>query len=121
MTITDEGKQLRIEVSKLRPDKRRRYGADLRGRILGWVDRAVASGMLEVDCSRLLGIKGYRFTLWRRSKERPAKVERESLALVPIDSPPVPMASGLAFVTPSGYRVEGLGLDHIVALLRELA
>jgi hypothetical protein len=50
MTITDEAKQIRAEVGKLRPDKRRRYGDDLRRRILDWVGRAEAAGVPESEC-----------------------------------------------------------------------
>jgi hypothetical protein len=121
MTIADEGKQLRTEIAKLRPDKRRRYSAALRARILDWVDRAVAAGMLETECSKALCVKTWRFIMWRRSDERALKTESESLALVPIEAPLLPVASGLSLVAPSGYRIEGLALDQIVALLRELA
>jgi hypothetical protein len=44
MTLYDEGKLLRREVDKLRPDKRRRYPQELRQRILSWVERAMDEG-----------------------------------------------------------------------------
>jgi hypothetical protein len=116
MTILDEAKLIRAEVAKLRPDKRRRYPDELRARILDWVTRATAAGVFEHECSKAIGVKTWRFTTWRKM---PA-ARPESLALVPIET--APMASApLAVVTPSGYRVEGLALDQIVSLLRELA
>jgi hypothetical protein len=121
MTITDEGKQLRSEIAKLRPDKRRRYSAALRARILDWVGRAAASGMLESECSKAIGVKVWRFVMWRRFDERARKAGRASLALVPIEAPPLSTTSEVSLVTPSGYRLEGLALDQVVALLRELA
>ena len=117
MTITDEGKQLRSEIAKLRPDRRRRYSPPLRRQILDWVDRAMAAGMTEAECSRALSVKQWRFTTWRRVDLHTP----ESLALVPIDVPMMSTTSGIAIVTPPGYRIEGLALDQVVALLRELA
>lgn len=124
MTIIEEGRALRSEISKLRPDKRRRYGRKLIQRILGWVERAVASGMTETWCGELLGITTWRFRLWRKQRREPDvaplpdEVAPEPLALVPITvtSPFV----GPTLVTPSGYRVEGLGVTDLAALLREL-
>jgi hypothetical protein len=130
MTIDEEGKQLRNEITKLRPDKRRRYGAALRARILAWVDRAGASGIDEVECSRRLGVKTWRFIMWRRrvdliaerqQVEQAPPVEHAPLALVPVEVPALLSASGITLVAPSGYRIEGLALDQAAALLRELA
>lgn len=128
MTIIEQGKQLRSEVAKLRPDKRRRYGVDLRRRILDWVSRASAVGVPELECSRVIGVKPWRFKLWRRSEARSPKPEPEPevapepLALVPIEmAVTLPMHSGISVIAPSGYRVEGLALDQVAALLRELA
>lgn len=126
MTIIEQGKQLRSEVAKLRPDKRRRYGVELRRRILDWVSRAGAIGVPELECSKAIGVKTWRFTLWRRIEARSPKPEPElapePLALVPIEMPvTLPMHSGISVVAPSGYRVEGLALDQVAALLREFA
>ena len=137
MTIADEGKQIRSEVAKLRPDKRRRYSDELRTRILDWVDRATASGMIEPECSKAIGVKTWRFTMWRRAAAKPktkslvlvqlerraaVKPKAESLALVQLDAPCIEVGSqGLSVVAPSGYRVEGLALAQAIVLLRELA
>lgn len=117
MTISEEAKQIRSEVLKLRPDKRRRYPGELRRRILDWVGRATAAGMMVHECSKAIGVKTWRFTLWRRAEQRSPR--DESLALVPVETPPVAM-SGITLVAPSGYRVEGLGVEQVAALLREL-
>jgi hypothetical protein len=118
MTLAEEAKQLRTEVGKLRPDKRRRYSADLRRRLLDWVARAEVSGMPIYECSRMLGIKTWRFQMWRESDRRAAEREKV-LALVPVEMPLVP-SSSVVLMTPSGYRVEGLTVEQVVALLREL-
>jgi hypothetical protein len=135
MTILDEGKLLRNEVAKLRPDKRRRYSDQLRARILEWVEHATADGMTEPECSKFLGVKTWRFVLWRRQavrqatlepkpvapEPRPLAHESEPLALVPIEVTGLPMGATLSVVAPSGHRVEGLSLAQIAELLRELA
>src|SRR5262245_50887241 len=100
MTIVEEGRQIRSEVSKLRPDKRRRYPAGLKGRILDWFARATASEMPESDAAKLLGIKTWRITTWRH-QEVP-----KSLALARIEVPPIEVGNaGLTVVTPSGHRI----------------
>lgn len=144
MTFLDEAKQIRNEVAKLRPDKRRRYPEELRRRILNWVERATDAGQFEHECSKLIGVKAWRFTQWRRLETRMAQAEAaartakaepevrtatveertaeaEPLALVPIAVSGLAMGSAISFVAPSGYRVEGLSLEQAAALLRELA
>jgi len=121
MTILEETKQIRNDVAKLRPDKRRRYPDELRRRILGWVARAMAAGQLESECSKAIGVKAWRFTMWRRLEASAARADGEPLALVPIEVPSQPMGSVISLIAPSGYRVEGLSLEQVAALLRELA
>ena len=118
MTIADEGKQLKSEVAKLRPDKRRRYPGELRGRILDWVARAEVAGLPIYECGRMLGINTWRFQLWRQ--EVRGLEEKQPLALVPIETP-LPLASMVVVVAPSGHRVEGLSLQQVALLLQELA
>src|ERR1700759_2471698 len=121
MTILDEGKLIRSEVAKLRPDKRRRYPDPLRARILHWVDRATASGMTEPECSHLIAVKTWRFVMWRREVARRKATEATPLALVPIHITGRPTSTTMAVITPSGHRVEGLTLAEVTTLLRELA
>lgn len=121
MTILDEAKQIRNEIARLRPDKRRRYPPGLKARIMDWHARATASGMFEADAAKLLGMKTWRITEWRRAPTQDATRASASLALVRVETPEPPPAMGLALVTPSGHRVEGLVLAQVVALLRELA
>jgi hypothetical protein len=103
MTIIDEGKQLRSEVARLRTDRRRRYPDDLRRRILNWVGRAETSGMPIYECSKTLGIKTWRFQMWRRDGAWAREVE--PLAMVRVETPiAASTASGLAIVTPTGHR-----------------
>src|SRR5688572_13869877 len=88
MTISDEGRLIRSDVQKLRPDRRRRYPDELRVRILEWVRRAVASGWIEAECGKALGVKTYRFQLWRRELDA-AAAKAEAVALVRSETEPV--------------------------------
>jgi hypothetical protein len=119
MTINDECMQIRGEIAKLRADQRRRYPPVLKGRILAWTRRATAAGILESECGPRLGIKTWRIRTWQQEGARP--VEQESVALVPIEVHPLEPRVGPTLVTPSGYRVEGLALEQLATLLRELA
>lgn len=120
MTITDEARQIRSAVAKLRPDKRRRYGEQLRARILGWVAQVEADGGSEAECASFLGIRCWRFRTWRQQATG-ADRQPAGLALVPIETPAMLVASPLALIAPSGHRIEGLSLEQAVAALRELA
>src|SRR5262245_50442099 len=122
MTIFDEGRQLRYEAAKLRPDRRRRYPNDLRRRLVDWVARAIAAGLTEADCGKLVGIKTWRFRCWSVTpKLTTTEEERDPLALVPIAVTTEPAAAGISLVAPSGHRIEGLTIEQAAALLRELA
>ena len=120
MTILEEGKQIRNEAAKLRHDRRRRYPAGLKERILDWVERAMATGMRRFECGQVLGIKSWRLKTWQQG-DAGMELEAETLALVPIETPSVALTAGPTVVTPSGYRVEGLAIEQIATLLRELA
>lgn len=80
---------------------------------------------MESECARVLGLKSYRFVMWRR-EEAPLATEvpaSESLALVPVELTETPMlptlaASGITLLSPTGYRVEGLTVDQVVDVLR---
>jgi hypothetical protein len=130
MTIlSDEAKRLRLEVLRLHPGRGRKYDPALRRRILAWVDRARATGMLDIDCSNALGIPQHRFEIWREYEARDARREKAkqeptpSVSLVPIETPPprpmIQLGAGLAFVSAHGYRIEGLTYEQAFALLKE--
>jgi hypothetical protein len=122
MTISEEAKELRAEIAKLRPDKHRRYPEELRRRILAWVNRAEEVGMYPSECSEAIGVKSWRFTMWRKAfAKAKTKPKSEALALVEIEAPTtLPIGTGLALVAPSGHRVEGLTIHQVATLLREL-
>ena len=125
MTILDEGKQIRSEVARLRPGRGRKYDIGLRRRIVAWVERAKQAGMLEVECSRAVGVPQHRFEMWRKYDHRDA-VRREAqgetaepVALVPVHAAPIEVTLGITVVTSRGWRVEGLSVEQAAMLLRE--
>ncbi len=124
MTIIEEAKQLRGEFAKLRPDKRRRYGEALKGRVLDWLARSETGGGSDLEGSKLLGITTWRIRSWRREAAHAPAVEPtrepEQLALVPI-AMTMPTTTAIVVIAPSGHRIEGLTLEQAVAVLREFA
>jgi transposase-like protein len=125
MGLTTEGKKLRAEIAAMRPDRRRRYSPELRRRILDWVDRAVQEGANETACGKALGLPMHRFGMWRRYEaERASAREPEAaeVALVPIEATVDALVrhGTLVLVTPRGYRVEGVTMTEVIAMLKEL-
>lgn len=121
MNLHDEARQLKNEIMRLRPDRRRRYSQELRRSILSWVERAEASGIPRVQCVHMLGMNNvWRIASWR-DREVAVAARKTGVALVRVDTPAVAVSNGAVLVTPSGYRVEGLALEQLASLLRELA
>lgn len=120
MTLQEEGQGLRAEVGRLARGQGHKYPAELRGRILAWVERARDAGMSERTCGAALGLKPHRFEYWRKMATRDA-AEPHALVRVGVHDEPTPFVSGLSFATPSGYRLEGLTMEQAIALLRVFA
>ena len=137
-TLSDEAKQLRLEVIRMRPGRGRKYSPPLRRRILAWVERAKRTGMLDADCSHALGVPQHRFEMWREYERRDARAalsavpaetpQEQTVSLVPIDltAPERPsepasirLGLGLTFISPHGFRIEGLTYEQAFALLKE--
>src|SRR5688500_3942804 len=117
MGIADEASRLRVEVIRLGTATGRRYSSrNLRQRILRWVERAKRSGMSERDCSERLGIPQRQFHRWRVAEGAPEQ------ALVPVEvaSDESRNEGSIAFVSPNGYRIEGLTIGQAIVLLRAL-
>ena len=108
MTFSEEAKQLRIEVARLRPGRGRKYTPALRRRIVAWGERAKASGMLEADCSQAIGVPQHRFAMWREA-EQPAGIGYTG-------EPPI---APVALLTPAGaaavVRSAGAGCSGATA------
>jgi hypothetical protein len=132
MTINEQAKQIRTEVSALKSGRGRKYTKALRERVLSWMECAIEAGMFESEASKTIGVPLTRIDSWRKAERElmenyvpPPFVPRatETTALVPVSvRDDFPFGSpAIAFSTPSGYRVEGLSLDQALGLLRAFA
>lgn len=131
MTTIEEGQKLRRKITRLprRGDGKRVFSTRLKVGILVWVGHMKAEGATEAHCARLLGLTPCYFTAWRNARltsdapvEFPLAMRVEPLTreLVSIEVPPsIELTAGVVFVTPKGYRVEGLNLEQAFALLQE--
>ena len=132
MTIFDEAATFHPEISKLRTDKARRYFAELKRRILEWVNRANASGIDAEGCARMLGItRGSRITKWQQAANKKkaktlssmvatSKPGDEAVTLVPVAVETRDVGQ-LVLVTPAGHRIEGLSFLQVGELLTVLS
>jgi len=121
MNPIDEGRVLKTEILRTRRGTQGRYALDLRMRILGWLERAMASGLTRQRCAELLGFAHVRQL--PRATGSPPSVALEPVPVVlamPAEPVSVEPSRGV-LMTASGYRVEGLSLAQIATLLRELA
>ena len=131
MTVADEAKQIRAIVDRMVRSTARKYPKALRARILTWLERAQAEGMLETHCAEAIHVPQSRFADWRRYAQRPedwrpqpraakASTETSPVALVPVTIPEG-IETGVTVVTPRGYRVEGLTWAQLRELLEVIS
>jgi hypothetical protein len=120
MTLAEEGNRIRLEIVRLGDARARRYPPALQDKILDWVERSKQSGMGERECADMLDVPRKRFATWRAERAAPSSKE-----LVPVEVREerelLPFGPSIAFVAPSGFRVEGITLAEAMALLRAFA
>lgn len=112
----DALEQLGEEILELTPGRGRRYGAELKRRVVAVVQRERASGRSWASAARALGVPVQTLTRW--ADEMPA-----GLALRPVTllaEPSVP-SRDVVVVSPTGYVVEGLDVAGVAELLRMLS
>jgi hypothetical protein len=113
-------KRARAAVQALgRRGLRQRIPEAVRAEVLRYVDAARAQRRPWAEIAATLGLSKSALTRWRRSARRspaaalrPVRVREER----PCASP----ERGLVWITPSGHRLEGLGREDAVALVRAL-
>ncbi len=111
-----ELRSLRRQLAARARGRGKRYAPDLRSRATAWAQRAIAGGARLTEVARALDIDDETLRKWLR------KDSTATTSLVPVEvivDEPVALA-GVRVVSPTGYRVEGLALDEVVALLRVL-
>jgi len=95
----------------------KRYPAELRLQISGWARREIARGSSPRAAARRLGLHPETLRAWC------GDASPSSTALVPVEivgSAAAPTPTAIRIVSPAGYRVEGLALDEVAALLKVL-
>jgi len=95
----------------------KRYGEALRQRAVEFVAKARAHRMSVNARAKLLGVSEKTLYGWLRAEHAGAIGFRR----VEVSSPPwSPSVSTPILISPSSWRVEGLGAEQLVALLRAL-
>ncbi len=120
MTLAEEGNRLRLEIVRLGDPAKRQYPEELRKKILDWVARSKEEGKNERECAEVLDISRQRFITWRSWRQPHVRQPREPKALVAVEvreDAAAPLGP-IAFVTPSGFRVEGLTIAEAMSMLR---
>jgi hypothetical protein len=99
--------------------QRWRASQSLRSQVVAWVETEHARG---ISLGRLAATLGLHPTVLRRWLRRPVVGERTgTFRRVRLAGPDWPGSHGLVFVTPGGYRLEGLDLTTALTLLQAVA
>jgi hypothetical protein len=118
MTLAEEGNRLRLEIVRLGDAAKRQYPEELKTKVLDWVARSRQSGLTEGACAELLDMPRQRFVAWRSWRASVGKAPSRKFVPVEVrEEVPKPFAA-VSFVTPNGYRVEGLTIAEAIAILR---
>ena len=132
MTLIKEADEICTEVSHLPECRGRKYGRELRDRVLEWMERARLDGMNLFEMSRALGIDPKRLDTWRREAAALAattvpdpEIPRGTAetAMIPVSvrgDDMLPWGPSIAFSVPGGSH-RGLALDQALGLLRLFA
>ncbi|MGH1341333.1 MAG: IS630 transposase-related protein [Nannocystales bacterium] len=118
--MEEEGQALFREIEALPKQGRRRlYTADLRRRVIAFVEKRIAAGGSESKASVEVGIHQATITGWRGGKKRNAKATKATKRVRPIELVEPAKKSGPVLVLGSA-RVEGLTLDDVLVLVKGL-
>lgn len=124
--IENERESLRLQLSEIRSKKStsRRYPKQLREAVAAYVRGRHSQGVRMGDVCRELELPLGTASRWLRG---PAEEAPEAgtgifraVMLAPVRSRPAVVPGALALSTPRGYRAEGLELEQLLCLLREL-
>jgi len=121
--MQNEAEKLFREVEALPKQGRRRlYTADLRRRVVAFVEKRIAAGGTESSASVELGIHQATITDWRGGKKRRrTKTTKATKRVRPVELVAPAKAETMVLVLGASARVEGLTIDHVVALVKGLA
>lgn len=116
---------MKREISKLKREigraprnerGRRRYGQDLRGRVVDLAERWRSEGQPMAKLARELGLRNSLLSEWRR--KLPSETRVRSVEVMP-DPSSSPAPAALTMKLRGGATIEGLSLEDVASLLRE--
>lgn len=118
-TSTTDVRRLKQDLAAQERGRGKRYDTALRARVVQFAEQRRSEGRSWMAIATELGA---RFETVRRWCEAARPKPKTALAVRPVEIVDAPRASGgaLAIVTPRGLRIEGLALEHVVALVRAL-
>jgi transposase-like protein len=119
MNVTDEANKLRLEIVRLGTAHGRRYPRGMKELILAFIERAKDAGMSVNECCRRLGVSSKQLSNWRAASR--AAQTKALVAVQVADEREGEATDALAFVTPNGFRVEGVTVAQAIELMRALA
>lgn len=124
--LEPRGAALKAELAEYRQRFRTRsISLELKRAAVAFVDEGIAAGMWQGHAAQLIGSSASTVEKWR---EAIADAEMETAGLLPVrvaDDPsrpkPPPRVTGQpVLVSPGGWRIEGLALPDLLALLPTL-
>jgi hypothetical protein len=93
------------------------YSTELRREVTEYLRARIAEGGSPYAVSREIGVSQSSLGRWLRAKRRP---RRPGFVPVAIAEEAVHRSDGIVVHGPGGLRIEGLDVDGLVALLRQL-
>jgi hypothetical protein len=116
-----ETDRLRIALNRLRrgPGRRTRYPISIRHEVAIHARRRLASGEPLTSIARSLGLALASLQRWAGTAGA-SPLRRVRFSETPQGGPGRTAAGGV-LITPGGYRIEGLEVEQLAALLRSLS
>ena len=113
--MEQKAEQFRAQSKKSNQGRSRhgwRYGGGLRQLAVSYLEGCLDKGGSRGAAARSLGVSELTLKRWQKELKGRANLRRVELVEEP--------AKGVVFVTPEGYRVEGLSEESLVRLLGQL-
>ena len=131
---THEAEDLRRDLRRHGRARGKRFDPELRQRVVAFAEKRRSEGASWMMIATELGACFETVRRWcgggrltgpsstRARESASSRVTRQLRRVEVIAEPiiPVPPRAPLAMVTPNGHRIEGVGIDEIVALVRAL-
>jgi len=98
---------------------KRQYTADLKRRVIAYVERRIADGSSECAASKELGFFQGTIGEWRRGGSR-GKSKKSRSRVRPVELAPPKKQELLTLVLAGNVRVEGLSLEQVIEVAKAL-